>query len=102
MQVTFQAVHFTADQKLKDYIEDKLQKLVKFYPKIIQAVVYLKLENSGQIKDKIIELKMNVPGSTLIATNSDKHFESAFDDVLDNIKRQLKKLNDKAQAARQV
>jgi putative sigma-54 modulation protein len=100
MQVTFQAVHFTADQKLKDYINDKLQKLEKFYPKIILATVYLKLENSGQVKDKVIEVKLNVPGSTLIATNSDKSFESSFDDALENIKRQLKKLNDKAQAVR--
>jgi putative sigma-54 modulation protein len=100
MQVTFQAVHFTADQKLKDYINDKLQKLVKFYPKILQATVYLKLENAGQVKDKIIEVKMNVPGSTLIATNSDKTFEASFDDALESIKRQLKKVNDRAQAVR--
>lgn len=100
MQVTFQAVHFTADQKLKDYISDKLQKLEKFYPKILQVTVYLKLENSGQVKDKVLEVKLNVPGSTLIATNADKSFEASFDDALDNIKRQLKKLNDKTQAAR--
>ena len=100
MQVNFQAVHFTADQKLRDYINDKLQKLVKFYPKIIQTTVYLKLENSGQVKDKVIEVKMSVPGSTLIATNSDKTFEASFDDAMESIKRQLKKLNDRAQAVR--
>ena len=100
MQVTFQAVHFTADQKLRDYINDKLQKLVKFYPKIIQTTVYLKLENSGQVKDKVIEVKMSVPGSTLIATNTDKTFEASFDDAMESIKRQLKKLNDRAQAVR--
>ncbi len=101
MTVTFQAVHFSADQKLKDYIGDKLQKLEKFYPKIIEATVYLKLENSGQVKDKIVEVKMNVPGKTLVATNTDKTFESSFDDALETVKRQLKKLNDKTQAARQ-
>lgn len=100
MQVTFQTVHFTANQKLKDYISDKLQKLEKFYPKILQATVYLKLENSGQVKDKVIEIKMNVPGNTLIATNSDKAFEASFDDALENIKRQLIKLHEKAQALR--
>jgi putative sigma-54 modulation protein len=100
MQVTFQTVHFTADQKLKDYISDKLQKLEKFYPKIIQSTVYLKLENSGQVKDKIIEIKMNVPGSTLIASNTDKTFEASFDDALESVKRQLKKLNDKVQETR--
>ncbi|MFZ1456432.1 MAG: ribosome-associated translation inhibitor RaiA [Saprospiraceae bacterium] len=100
MQVTFQTVHFTADQKLKDFISDKLQKLEKFYPKIIQSTVYLKLENSGQVKDKVIEIKMTVPGSTLMASNTEKTFEASFDEALENIKRQLKKLNDKAQAVR--
>jgi putative sigma-54 modulation protein len=101
MQVTFQAVKFSADQKLKDYITDKLQKIERFYPKIIEAMVYLKLENSGQVKDKVVELKLNVPGSTLITTSTDKTFEAAFDDALESLKRQLKKLNDKtAQAVR--
>ena len=100
MHVTFQTVHFTADQKLKDYISEKLQKLEKFYPKIIESIVYLKLENSGQVKDKVIEIKLNVPGNTLIASNSDKSFEASFDDGLETIKRQLKKLNDRSQAMR--
>ncbi|HRO74183.1 MAG TPA: ribosome-associated translation inhibitor RaiA, partial [Saprospiraceae bacterium] len=90
MQITFQAVKFNADQKLKDYIIDKLDKLERFYPKIIQTTVYLKLENAGQIKDKVIELKLNVPGSTLIASSTDKTFEASFDDAIENIKRQLK------------
>ena len=100
MQVTFQTVHFTADQKLKDYIEDKLQKVNKFYPKIIQSTVFLKLENSGQVKDKVVEIKLNVPGSTLVATNTDKTFEASFDDAVEILKRQLKRLNEKSQAVR--
>ncbi len=100
MQITFQAVHFTADQKLKDYCSEKLQKLVKLYPKILQTTIYLKLENSGQVKDKVIEVKLSVPGHTLIATSTDKSFEASFDDALENIKRQLIKLNEKVQAVR--
>lgn len=100
MQITFQTVHFTADQKLKDYISEKLQKLEKFYPKIVETIVFMKLENSGQVKDKVIEIKMNVPGSTVISTQTDKTFEAAFDDALETTKRQLKKLNEKNQAVR--
>ncbi|MEZ4911900.1 MAG: ribosome-associated translation inhibitor RaiA [Saprospiraceae bacterium] len=97
MQVTFQTVHFTADQKLKNYIDEKLQKLEKFYPKIIQSTVFLKLENTGKIKDKVVEIKMSVPGSVLMASNSDRTFESSFDLAIDNLKRQLTKLNEKVQ-----
>jgi putative sigma-54 modulation protein len=95
MQVTFQAVHFTADQKLKDFISERLEKLTKFFPKIIDATVYLKLESHGQIKDKVVEVKLAVPGHTLIGTNIDKTFEASFDDAIDSIRRQLVKLNDK-------
>ncbi|MCZ2101730.1 MAG: ribosome-associated translation inhibitor RaiA [Chitinophagales bacterium] len=100
MRVTFQAVRFSADQKLKDYINEKLQKIERFYPKIIEAMVFLKLENSGQIKDKIVEIRLNVPGSTVIASSTDKTFEAAFDDALETIKRRLKKVNEKVQSAR--
>jgi len=95
MQVNFQAVHFTADQKLKDYISEKLEKLVKFHPKVLITTIYMKLENSGQVKDKVLEAKISIPGHTLIATSKDKTFEAAFDDAIDNIKRQLKRQNDK-------
>jgi len=100
MQVTFQTVHFTADQKLKDYITEKLPKLDKFHGKVLSTTIYLKLENSGQVRDKIVELKVSVPGNTLIVSSMDKTFEAAFDDALETIKRQLKKENDKVQSAR--
>lgn len=100
MKVTFQTVRFTADQKLTDYINEKLQKLERFHSKIIESIVYLKLENSGQVKDKVIELKINIPGNTLMASNTDKTFESSFDGAMESIKRQLKKINEKTQAVR--
>jgi putative sigma-54 modulation protein len=99
MQVTFQAIHFVADQKLKEYISEKLEKLSKFYPKIIETTVFLKLENAGQIRDKVIEIKMNVPGKTFVVRHTDKTFEAAFDDALEMLKKQMKKQHDKVQAS---
>jgi len=100
MQIDIQAVRFTADQKLKDFINEKLDKLTKFHHKIISTVVYLKLENSGQVRDKIVEIKVSIPGSTLVAHATDKSFEAAVDDALETLKRQLKKENEKTQSAR--
>jgi putative sigma-54 modulation protein len=101
MLLDIQAIRFTADQKLRDFIEEKLEKLNKFHHKIISVVVFLKLENSGQIKDKIVEIKLNVPGSTLVANSKDKTFEAAVDDAVETLKRQIKRENEKNQAARQ-
>lgn len=95
MTVTINSVHFTADAKLKDFIEEKLSKLTKFYDRIINVEVFLKLENAGQVKDKIVELKTTIPGATLIAKSSQKTFESSVDSASLNMVRQLKRKKEK-------
>ena len=98
MKINMSAVHFDADQKLIDYIEKKTAKLEQFFDRIIDAQVFLKLENSGQVRDKIVELKLQVPGDTLIATEVSKTFEASTDAVVDNMKRQLNKHKERLQA----
>jgi len=91
MKIQTTAVHFDADQKLIDYVTLKTGKLGQFFDRIIDASVFLKLENSGRVRDKIVELKLNVPGETLIATESSKTFEAAVDLAVDNMSRQVKR-----------
>jgi putative sigma-54 modulation protein len=97
MKIHLTAVHFAADQKLTDYIEKKAAKLTQFFDRIIDAQVFLKLENSGQVRDKIVEMKLMVPGDTLVATEVSKTFEAATDAVVDNMKRQLNKHKERLQ-----
>ena len=51
MNTQIQAIHFKADQKLQGYISKKLEKLETFYSGIIDAQVFLKVENSS-VKEK--------------------------------------------------
>jgi putative sigma-54 modulation protein len=97
MKINMTAVHFNADQKLIEYIEKKTAKLDQFFDRIIDAQVFLKLENSGQVRDKIVELKLQVPGDTLIAKEVSKTFEASTDAVIDNMKRQLNKHKERIQ-----
>ena len=97
MQIIIQSVHFNADQKLLDYIEEKLNKMEKYYDRIVDAKVLLKLENSGQVRDKIVELKIRVPGNLILASGSSKSFEQAFDDALATSKRQIRKYKERLQ-----
>ena len=97
MKVQITAVHFDADQKLIDFIDRKTSKLGQFFDRITDAQVFLKLENSGQVRDKIVELKLMVPGDILIATDISKSFEAATDGVVDNMKRQLTKHKERIQ-----
>ncbi len=62
---------------------------------MIDLNVKLKLETNGQIKDKIVEFVMNVPGDKLFVSSVDKTFEAATDLGINSLKRQLKKYKDK-------
>ena len=95
MKVYTEAVQFKADQKLIDVIEKKLTKMDVFFDRILNARVVLKLENSGQVRDKIVEVRLNVPGETLLASSVNKTFEASVDDVVDSLKRQLNKYKEK-------
>jgi putative sigma-54 modulation protein len=91
MNVSINSIHFTADAKLKSFIESKLEKFNKFYDRIIGVEVFIKLENSGKVKYQIVEFKTTIPGATLIATSVDKTFESSLDAASGNLIRQLKR-----------
>ena len=95
MKIHIEAVQFKADTKLLDRIEAKLGKLERIFDRIIDTRVYLKLENSGQVKDKITEVQLNLPGTTLNASATQKTFESGIDEVHDNLKRQLVKYKER-------
>ncbi len=87
MKVRVESVHFTADTELIDFIGKKLSKLEQFYDQILDVSVFLKLENSGQVRDKIFEARVQVPGDTLFVKEVDKTFESATDSAIDTLKR---------------
>jgi putative sigma-54 modulation protein len=95
MNVNIQSIRFKADQKLIDYIEKKYVKLDKYFDRIVDLDVKLKLEKTGQVQDKIVEFVLKVPGDTIMAKASDKTFEPAVDEAWDNLKRQVKKYKEK-------
>lgn len=98
MMIRISSRHFAADQKLKDYIEKKLAKLGKFFDRITNVEVNLELENSGQVKDKIVEIRVKVPGKLIIHKHVAKKFEPAFDKSLKGLKVQLKRYKGKKSA----
>ena len=95
MKIMTESVHFTADQKLLMFIENKLHKLEKFYERIIDIHVILKLESHQSIKDKIVEVLIHVPGGNIFAKESSKSFETSLELVLASIKKQTMKLKSK-------
>lgn len=92
MKVSVQSIHFHADAKLVEFIEKKLTRLDRYFDKnrAIEAEVFLKLqETGGQVHEKIIEIKLLLPGGWLIDKKTGRSFESAVTASADTLKRQL-------------
>ncbi len=98
MQILIQSIHFTADRKLIEYINKKLDKLLTFYDDIIDANVYLKVENVSNEKNKTLEVKLNVQNQTLFCEEHCQSFECAIDLAVESLKSQLKKYKGKLRA----
>lgn len=98
MKVHTQSVHFTADHKLTDFIEKRVEKLNQFFDRIIDVNVVLKLENAGQVKDKIAEIRLTIPGSVLFVRESSKTFEASVDGATSSLKRQLIKYKERVRS----
>ncbi len=95
MKLQTQSIHFDADQKLLDYLQKKCDKLDHFYDRIVDGQVYLKLEKVGDPSLKAVEIKINVPGDELIASEKAFAFEEAIDLATDNLKRQIKRYKER-------
>jgi putative sigma-54 modulation protein len=95
MKVNTQSVNFTADKKLIDFIQKRMDKLELFYDKVIQADVYLKVENTSDKENKIFEARVEVPGDTFVVKKQCKTFEEGADTAAASLERQLKKRKQK-------
>jgi len=91
MKITVQSIHFTADKKLLDFIQKKVDKLETFYDHIISGEVYLKLENVEDEANKIAEIKLLLPGNQIFAKEKCKSFEEATDLAVESLRKQIEK-----------
>ena len=98
MKVNTQSVNFVADQKLIDFVQRKMDKLEQFYDKVICADVYMKVENTSDKENKIVEIKLSVPGDEFVVKKQCKSFEECTDSASSSLERLLKKRKDKLRA----
>jgi len=98
MNIKIHSIHFNTDEKLEQFIREKFQKIERFVNRIIDAQVILKLDhNKGDVKDKIAEIRLHLPGKTLYAEERSKAFEESIELATDSMVRQVKKHKEKIQ-----
>jgi len=95
MKLQMHSIRFDADQKLIDFIQKKADKLDKFFDRIIDGDVYLRLDKDTDMENKIMEIKLNIPRNQFFAKEKAKTFEEAADLAIEALKSQLVKHKDK-------
>lgn len=95
MKVNVHAVNFTVDGKLVDFIQERMNKLEKYYDKVVDADVFLKLEKSNDKENKVAEIKVNVPGDDFMVKKQCKTFEEAVETASESLERLLIKRKEK-------
>ena len=93
LKIIVHSIHFDADVKLEKFISERLEKLQHFSDRIHEAEVFLRFE--GGVENKMVEIRLKIPGNDLFAKKVSRTFEEATDLVVEALRRQLKKRKEK-------
>ncbi len=95
MKVNVHAVNFNVDKKLVDFVQVRMDKLEKYYDKVVSSDVFLKVEKTSDKENKIVEMKIIVPGDDFLVKKQCKTFEEAIELSAESIERLLIKRKEK-------
>lgn len=87
MNLAITARRFKLQDDLRDYIEEKSQKLNRFYDNIIDTEVILGWEK----QQRYVELKIHVDNNLIVVKENSEDLRKSFDLLLDKAERQLKR-----------
>jgi putative sigma-54 modulation protein len=68
-----------------------MDKLEKYYDKIVSSDVFLKVEKTSDKENKIVEVKIHVPGDDFLVKKQCKSFEEAVDLAAESLERVIGK-----------
>ena len=97
MNIKINSVKFSPTRKLEKFVQEKVKKLIQFSDSIIG--VFLKLENTQSLKNKVAEIKVEMPGNEIFVKKQSKSFEESTDSAVDALKRQITKHKEKRKRA---
>jgi len=95
MKVNVHAVNFTVDGKLVGFIQERMDKVEKYYDKVVVSDVFLKVEKTSDKENKSVEIKIIIPGDDFIVKKQCKTFEEAVEQSAESLERLLIKRKEK-------
>ena len=95
MKLQMHSIRFIADQKLTDFVQKKADRLDKFFDRIIDGEVFMRLDKDDNMENKIVEVKLNIPKNQLFAKEKSKSFEESADLAFEALRKQMIRHKDK-------
>ena len=92
MNIEITARHFTASDKLKELVNEKIMKIEKFNRAIMNCHVILTKENSGEN----VEINAHIKGHFFSAHENADGFEKSLANAVEKISIQIKKQHERA------
>ena len=87
MQIQITGRHLEVTSALKQYVEDKLNKLGNHFDHIIAMRVILSVEKGKQVAEAVV----NVPGNEFVAKSDSPDMYAAIDILKDKLDAQVRK-----------
>ena len=99
MDIKIHSIRFDADTRLLDFVNMKVRKLIQYFDDIIGAEVFLRLDRSQDLENKVVEIRLTLPGNELFAKKHSKTFEESTDLSVEALRRQIMKHKTKLRRA---
>jgi len=96
IQKIFEYHDVAQSMRLEKIANEKLDKLGEKYDMVIRADIFFKEENTTSDQTgKICNIRLSLPGPRLFAEASYNNFESAINESVSDLERQLRKRKEK-------
>ena len=95
MNIQIQSINFVADKQLKDFVNNKIDKLISINDRIINADVYLKVDKPEGHDNKIVEIKLHSSDGGFFAKKKSNSFEESADLASQALRKQILKHKEK-------
>ena len=99
MDIKIHSIRFDADVKLLEFINSKVRKLIQYFDDIIGAEIFLRLDRAQDLENKVVEIRLTLPGNELFAKKQSRTFEESTDLSVEALRRQIMKHKTKLRRA---
>ncbi len=90
MKINVQPINCTPRQDLLNLVDEKMNKLSHFSDRILESKVVLRIEKSENRDNKIVEVRLVIPGKDLFVKKNCESFEEGVQKVYDILQREIK------------